>query len=47
VKMTREFIDASKAALKAAEAKNADGILTTGGDLNASCDHCHAKYQRQ
>lgn len=47
VKMTRAFIDAGKAALEAAEAKNADGILTAGGDLNASCDTCHAKYERQ
>jgi hypothetical protein len=47
VKMTREFSDASKAALEAAAAKNADGILMAGGDLNTSCDTCHAKYQRQ
>ena len=47
VKMTRQFIDAGKVALKAAEAKNVDGIFTAGGDLNASCDTCHAKYQRQ
>ena len=47
VKITREFMDAGNAALKAAEARNADGILTAGGDLNSSCDTCHAKYQRQ
>ena len=47
VTMTREFTDAAMAALKAAEAKNVDGIFSAGGDLNASCDHCHAKYQRQ
>jgi hypothetical protein len=47
VKMTREFIDASKAALEAAVAKNTDGILAAGGDLNTSCDNCHAKYKRE
>ena len=47
VKMTRDFTDASKAALEAAAAKNADGILMAGGDLNTTCDTCHAKYQRQ
>jgi hypothetical protein len=47
VKMTREFIDAGKAVLKAAAAKDVNGILITGGDLNAVCDSCHAKYQRQ
>jgi len=47
VKMTREFIDASRAALTAAEAKSADGVFSSGGDLNATCDRCHAKYQRQ
>ena len=47
VKITREFIDASRAALKAAAAKDVDGIFAAGGDLNASCDNCHAKYQRQ
>jgi hypothetical protein len=46
VKMTREFIDAGKAALRAAETKNADGIFSAGGDLNVSCDTCHEKYQR-
>jgi len=47
VTTTREFIDAGRAALVAAEAKNADGILMAGGDLNSSCDKCHEKYQRR
>jgi hypothetical protein len=47
VKMTREFIDAGRAALAAADARNVDGILAAGGDLNESCDACHAKYARQ
>ena len=47
VKRTREFIDAAKASLKAAESKDVAGILATGGDLNDTCDRCHEKYQRQ
>ncbi len=47
VKMTREFMDQAKLALKAAEAKDKDGIVSAGGDLDTTCDNCHAKYQRQ
>jgi len=47
VKMTRQMITAAKAALDAVNAKNPDGILAAGGDLNESCDACHAKYRRQ
>ena len=47
VKMTRRFMDQGKLALKAAEAKDKDGIVSAGGDLNTTCDNCHAKYQRQ
>lgn len=46
-RITRDFIAASKAALEAAEKKNVDGIFTTGGDLNVTCDACHEKYQRR
>ena len=46
-KMTREMIDAARATLAAADAKNANGILAAGGDLNESCDRCHAKYRRE
>ena len=47
VKMTRAFMDASQAALTAAEAKDKDAILNAGSTLNETCDTCHAKYQRQ
>ena len=47
VKMTRAFMDQGKLALKAAEAKDKDGIVAAGGDLDTTCDNCHAKYQRQ
>lgn len=47
VTMTREMIEKGTTALKAAEAKSKDGLLDAGGALNATCDNCHAKYQRQ
>lgn len=46
VKLTRQFMDQGKLALQAAGAKNKDGIVSAGGDLNTTCDNCHAKYQR-
>jgi len=46
VKMTRAYMDAGTKALKAAEAKDKDGIVDAGGDLNTTCDNCHARYQR-
>ena len=44
--MTRakEFIDASEAAIRAAEAKNADRLFTIGGDIYETCSRCHQKY---
>lgn len=47
VKMTRAFMDAAQAALKAADAKDKEGILSAGSTLNETCDSCHARYQRQ
>jgi hypothetical protein len=47
ITMTRAMIDAGTVALKAAEAKSTEGVLGSGGDINATCDNCHAKYQRQ
>ena len=46
IKLTHEFMEQGKLALKAAEAKDKEGIVSAGGDLNTSCDNCHAKYQR-
>jgi len=46
IKMTHDFMEQGKLALKAAEAKDKDGIVSAGGDLNTTCDNCHAKYQR-
>lgn len=46
VKMTRAYMDAGSKALKAAEAKDKDAIVDAGGELNETCDNCHARYQR-
>ena len=45
--ISRALIEAANTALKAAEAKSADGVLEAGGAINETCDNCHAKYQRQ
>jgi hypothetical protein len=47
VKMTNDMIEQGKKAMKAAEAKDKDGIVAAGGDLNTTCDNCHARYSRQ
>ncbi len=40
----RELIDASQAAIRAAEAKNADRLFTVGGDIYDACSRCHQAY---
>ena len=47
VKMTREMMEQGKVAMKAAEMKDKDGIVEAGGNLNTTCDNCHARYSRQ
>ena len=47
VKMTRDMMDQGQKAMKAAAAKSAAGIVEAGGDLNTTCDNCHARYSRQ
>jgi len=46
VKMTRDMMEQGRAAMKAADAKSKDGIVEAGGNLNTTCDTCHARYQR-
>jgi hypothetical protein len=46
VKMSQALIDAGKVALKAAQAKDAPGILDVGEALYLSCDNCHRTYMR-
>ena len=47
VTITRALIGAGTTALHAAEAQDVEGILAIGGDINTTCDDCHAQYQRQ
>lgn len=47
VKMSRALAEAGMTALKATEAKSADGVLSAGAVVNESCDNCHRKYQRE
>jgi hypothetical protein len=42
--MAQKMIDTSEAAIRAAEAKNADRLFTVGGDIYESCSACHQKY---
>jgi hypothetical protein len=47
VKMTHDFVEKSKLAVKAAEQHSTEGILSAGSEINETCDTCHARYQRQ
>ena len=47
IKMTRTLMETSTVALRAAEAKDADALFASGEAINASCDSCHMRYQRQ
>ena len=47
VKMTHDMMEQGKAAMKAAEAKDKDKIVEAGGNLNNTCDTCHARYSRE
>ena len=47
VKMTRDMMTQGQKAMAAATAKNKDGIVEAGGNLNTTCDNCHARYSRQ
>jgi len=45
--MSRALIDASRIALEAAQAKNVEALFGAGETINATCDNCHQRYQRQ
>ena len=45
--MSRALMDASLVALKAIEAKNVEALFGSGETINASCESCHQRYQRQ
>ena len=46
VKMARAMAESGQKALKAAEARSADGILAVGEEINTTCDACHERYSR-
>jgi len=46
VKMTRDMMEQGQKAMAAAQAKDKDKIVEAGGELNTTCDNCHARYQR-
>ena len=47
VKFATALRDSANKALKAADSKDPAGILAVGEEINASCDACHERYQRQ
>jgi hypothetical protein len=38
------MINTGEAAIRAAEAKDAERLFTVRGDIYDACSHCHAKY---
>ena len=46
IKFSTALADSAKTALKAADAKDAPGILAVGEVINAACDACHQRYLR-
>ena len=45
MKASQVLVDAGTAAFKAAEAKNADGVMMAGDAIYNACEGCHMKYQ--
>jgi hypothetical protein len=45
--MSRSLMDASRVALKATEARNVEALFASSEAINATCDGCHQRYQRQ
>jgi len=41
---SKELIETSQRAIRAAEGKNADQLFTAGGDIYEACSNCHRKY---
>jgi hypothetical protein len=44
MRIAQAMIDTGAAAIKAAEAKDPDGVFDTGAEIYAVCTNCHAKY---
>ena len=46
-KFVQGLRDTSAAALKAAQSKNMDNIVTAAGDLSTACSNCHDKWREK
>ena len=44
MKMAQALVDTAEIALRAAEAKNVDGLYDVGGRIDEACENCHKKY---
>jgi hypothetical protein len=44
MKYSRELIDASEAAIRAADARDRNRLFEVGGDINDKCMQCHEHY---
>lgn len=44
MKMAQALVDTAEVALRAADAKDADGLLRVGGEIDEACETCHKKY---
>jgi hypothetical protein len=44
MKMAQALVDTAAVALRAADAKDADGLLNVGGQIDETCETCHKKY---
>jgi hypothetical protein len=44
MKMAQALVDTAAVALRAADAKDADGLLKVGGEIDEACETCHKKY---
>jgi hypothetical protein len=44
MKLSQELINTGEAAIRAADAKNADRLFTVGGDIYEACSNCHRQY---
>jgi len=44
MKRSQELINTGEAAIRAADARNADRLFTVGGDIYEACSNCHRQY---
>jgi len=44
MKMAQALVDTAAVALRAADAKDVDGLLKVGGEIDETCENCHKKY---